>query len=834
MANMIPTSGPADSGSERAEPDIYWRLKHQLSDEFTVIHSLPWLGSAASEIDGRPVPTGEIDFIVLHPSLGVLAVEVKGGSLRYDRNEFVYVRSQVRIDPVRQVRRGTHSLAKWIAARGGPKLRIGYAILLPDSNTQGKPLPIQLLDATVDPPQPIVIDKHNLRDLGNCIQSVMGYWTRSLEAQPLPASTIDSIIDLICPIVDYAPSWTERAADDARLWLRLTEEQSACMRCFAVRSRLVVSGLPGTGKTILGVAIARQVCAEGKRVLLLTFNQLLNQQLKLEMADVAGATVTTFHSLCNDAARKLRLEPPNDRNSTPEELRQWFESGAPEALRNALSIGKMPAYDLLIVDEAQALRPAWWQILNEMMAARQIIAFCDQTQLFGYEVGATQSEVATIIGADDPYVLSVNLRSPRSVFDRIVEVQAANYQRFSPRPFLPDTLEEIVTEEPKNALEELLNRLEAEGVSFEDTCLLCLDAAWKEDLKAAYGNRIRIEYIGKFRGIECPIAIVWAYGRFDEAALVCAYSRATTKCISIFDLAMLYKGYLGKFGECVTDSVGKESIEARYRQGLTQTLVETEHLETELVTPLTCRVQWCSNWQAWLVPFKSEIDTASELWLDHICVVSSSPVYSWTPSMRGEIILRCHADTIEGRRVDRTLQLLMCVSCRRLTPHDVSKVRYGGSAECQLCAVHTNALNSSIEQEIAAMKYLDNIVGVPGEHERSVKQTLPISLFALALYRTLDVFDALAFRPTHSMSRILYVSAVVIAGFEIHRQPFGSEISLRGFATKSYGWCSDLKGNGVSPSRWQHTLGTGFAFWLKSGLIEKLRSGLYKSKRQQF
>ena len=76
---MIPHLGPAPTNS-RAEQLVYHLLKDQLGDGFTVIHSLPWLSAAAREMAGVKAVTGEIDFLIVHPNLGVLAVEVKGGA----------------------------------------------------------------------------------------------------------------------------------------------------------------------------------------------------------------------------------------------------------------------------------------------------------------------------------------------------------------------------------------------------------------------------------------------------------------------------------------------------------------------------------------------------------------------------------------------------------------------------------------------------------------------------------------------------------------------------------------------------------------------------------
>jgi len=68
---MIPPFGPKETGSA-GEKTVYSILANGLPDEFTVIHSLPWLSAAVRQNDAGTAPTGEIDFLVLHPDLGAL------------------------------------------------------------------------------------------------------------------------------------------------------------------------------------------------------------------------------------------------------------------------------------------------------------------------------------------------------------------------------------------------------------------------------------------------------------------------------------------------------------------------------------------------------------------------------------------------------------------------------------------------------------------------------------------------------------------------------------------------------------------------------------------
>lgn len=72
MAKMIPPSFPDDKrkdlGAERA---VYYALKKQLDDDYTVLWSISTLGANVRQLD----------FLVLHPQFGLVVIEVKGGQV---------------------------------------------------------------------------------------------------------------------------------------------------------------------------------------------------------------------------------------------------------------------------------------------------------------------------------------------------------------------------------------------------------------------------------------------------------------------------------------------------------------------------------------------------------------------------------------------------------------------------------------------------------------------------------------------------------------------------------------------------------------------------------
>jgi hypothetical protein len=78
MATMWPRALPAEvllNTLRSTECEVYRRLQKILEDPFVVFYSRPWLGIKP---DGQEID-GECDFVVAHPKLGFVTLEVKGG-----------------------------------------------------------------------------------------------------------------------------------------------------------------------------------------------------------------------------------------------------------------------------------------------------------------------------------------------------------------------------------------------------------------------------------------------------------------------------------------------------------------------------------------------------------------------------------------------------------------------------------------------------------------------------------------------------------------------------------------------------------------------------------
>lgn len=461
---MIPNSGPALTES-RAEQLVYHLLRDQLDEGFTVIHSLPWLSSAVREIAGIKAVTGEIDFLVVHPELGVLAVEVKGGAHKVQGLAFVHVSSGTTTRAVEQVRASTHGLARWLGVNPSLRLKIGYALIFPDSDFNGQVTSLALTDVTVDPPESIAIDRAGLPRIGQRIIEIMSYWKTALSNAPLGEVRRKALMHTLCPSFDGTPSWGSRVVWDEKVWLRLTAEQSAVVDEAIMGTRMLITGWPGTGKTLILIESARRLLRDGKRVLVLTFNALLAQFIRKQIGNSKALKVGTWHSLCGSVA--ARSQQGKERDTS------WLEHGCLDDIRRATSQGELQPFDTVLIDETQTFRTEWIEWLCDWHYKGQLLAFCDETQIFAFEADrVSMPRLCEVIEVTKPFALTTVLRSPRAIYQRLKSVKKSDYQLHMPRELEVDTLKEALVVGMSESISRTLAMLAEKGVSSSDIVLL--------------------------------------------------------------------------------------------------------------------------------------------------------------------------------------------------------------------------------------------------------------------------------------------------------------------------------------------------------------------------
>lgn len=721
MAKMIPAFGPMDNDSY-GEKTVYALLKEGLSDDFTVIHSLPWLSSAARHLGMNLPPSGEIDFLVLHRIYGVLALEVKSGIYRVDGPIFVHLKTHTKVDVVKQTRNNVHGLARWLGGATTLRLRIGYGFIFPDSYFDNKVINAAMVDASVRPFGKIFVDKSQLPEIAKHTIDIMQYWKSALGNNDLGSERVQLIIKSICPQFDGTPGWGARIIYDNQLWLRLTHEQIKVIELLSEYQRFVVTGWPGTGKTLIGIEFARRLVKEQKKILFITFNNRLSEYIRQQTPD-SLCDVFTWHKLCHQARNRLSLPPESPTG--------WFESGCCEDLLNALNKNKLTDYDALIIDEAQALHTSWLETLSGWFENKRIIAFCDETQTFSFEKGTNHADLQRIINSQFSFSLTIVLRCPKAVTDYLMAIRPSPYQITSPRNNEPDTLKELVVIDPLATLLDEILRLKESSVSSNEITILVPTDLMKSFLQNGLeAFDINIETVSRFRGMESPVVITLDSSNMEDAQLFCAYSRATTAFIAIYDLEKLaWRENHNFLQQLVNRDETQKAINEAKHNSSSKVLMANFFNKGDLKLR-TVKLAWSDDLSSWLIEFDEE-NSPANTWVDYLFSHYTWPIIYWTVNSR-RVVYYITNQQFESNTlgVGKSLSIKNCAICKKMTPFDSEN-------NCLLCT-KKNEGSSPTRHEINEIREFDLTISknnFDSAVQKEKRRLLPIPLAAASARR---------------------------------------------------------------------------------------------------
>jgi hypothetical protein len=489
----------------RAEVMLYERLRNDLSNEFTVLHHVPW----TSPDSRRRTVEGEADFVIVHPELGALVLEVKGGTLRYAaESNLWYQTSRGRddehpcVDPFRQAANGARAILRFLEnypqwRRGwGP---IGFGASFPEAVFESEPTP------AIRPE--IVIDARHLRDdssLEHRVREVMGWYPHDQFAQGedgarrlVTALNHDVVIEQPLGI---------RAEGVERAIAELSAQQYRILRYLKHRKRLAVSGPAGSGKTLLALERAREAARSGSETLLLTYNRPLADFLAAQAAGVARLTVCNFHQLCRGLATSAGLAIPRQE--------QDFYAQAPTLALDALDKAG-GRFDAILVDEGQVMEEDWWIVIEASLRDPEeglLWVFYDDNQ-------ALYQRPRGLPAGMDLQPLAESWRNSRQIFEAAMKYyEGGDVECLGPDG--PDVEFVDADGQVRKELSRVLHRLVNEqSVRVPDIVVLTPRAIAQSSVVGEVGafrlgesptrpNDVRLSSIKRFLGLEAKVVVL--------------------------------------------------------------------------------------------------------------------------------------------------------------------------------------------------------------------------------------------------------------------------------------------------------------------------------------
>ena len=131
-----------------------------------------------------------------------------------------------------------------------------------------------------------------------------------------------------------------------------------------------VKGPAGSGKTLAVATRAANLAAEGKSVLILTFNitlahyisALVGRQARQLSADRRKIDCIHIHGFCGDILRNYGKDDNAAMDSSNEDVFEQIISKAKEIYQSGHP--SLPKYDAILVDEGQDYKPEWWNFIR--------------------------------------------------------------------------------------------------------------------------------------------------------------------------------------------------------------------------------------------------------------------------------------------------------------------------------------------------------------------------------------------------------------------------------------------------------------------------------------
>ena len=310
---------------------------------------------------------GEIDFVVVCDR-GVACLEIKGGRVECRDGKWFFkdrygVEREKPEGPFAQVTGNMFSLRdvlkkKFQNNKHMKNLLTACGVVFPD---------IEFKSVSQEIISEIVYDNRT-EDITGYMNRVFDYWEKRQHRQPsrLSPGDIKDIVQFLRGDFVFVPTLSDRLNSVEKRLVRLTSEQAQLMQALALNKHLLIEGNAGTGKTLLAVDFAKKKAAFGKKVLFLTYNKNLANNVIRQVDTIENLKVINIHALFGEYVAvdvKKMQENPNVYFSEilPEIFYEYLSELSDEELEKI-------KYDLIIMDEGQdILKPLYLYSLDTLL-----------------------------------------------------------------------------------------------------------------------------------------------------------------------------------------------------------------------------------------------------------------------------------------------------------------------------------------------------------------------------------------------------------------------------------------------------------------------------------
>lgn len=481
-----------DYNNSYGEKLIYEALEEQLSDDYTVIHSLCWKKEVKNNSNSY-ISSGEADFVLICPK-GIIVFEVKSGGIELSGGKWIQTntvtgeRIELKMDPMRQADKSKYTLMEVLKTERD--ISIFSAVWFTSIDDEGKTLCQDLNHL-----EKLIFLKKDLDCVSDAINKVFAL-CNVIKKDPLSKESIEAITKKLLPEFEILPKVSVNINETNYVMNRMNDEQKILLEYLEANHTDVamINGPAGTGKTIVALHMASSLASNGK-VLYLCFNKLFLDALKKQIID----DNIHVYNMPGIAAKILNMDFVNEKK-----------------INQAILSNELKDYSSVIIDEAQDLYDS--NIINIVNICmdhhKKLFIFYDDCQNV---IRNDKMEWKKQILCNLP--LRINCRSTESIANTAISRVDVHYSSSLIKGGKPNFHISCV-EKFFNVLDTIIDNYINDGLSIDDIVILTLITE-NDSIINTNMNRSKYEFVNKyekgkvfytsvkkFKGMEAEVVII--------------------------------------------------------------------------------------------------------------------------------------------------------------------------------------------------------------------------------------------------------------------------------------------------------------------------------------
>lgn len=322
----------------------------------------------------------EVDCILYHKEHGMLLIECKDGHLSTEQSPdsiegFVWKQGNriMERSPVMQVQSVIHPLHDHFSSMfpkkngaGYQRVRVQWAVCLSDMDSMEK------IGSNAMPPKRAIFksDLKNYNTLERKVKKILDTNEVSRGGKPfindvLEDDQFDKLISFLGCFDE--PTWPELWNMQAGARVQPTAIQEMMMESITRNPRMRIEGVAGSGKSLLVLWETRRLVSEGKRVVVLCYNDLLAEEMQKNLKEMGldenQVVASSFHKLASKYVRLAKVKGIPRKEPKDAKAKSEYFAEIPSHFGTALKILREKKnsrfFDALVIDEGQDFDNSW-------------------------------------------------------------------------------------------------------------------------------------------------------------------------------------------------------------------------------------------------------------------------------------------------------------------------------------------------------------------------------------------------------------------------------------------------------------------------------------------